>query len=71
MDVLHAMKDALMEYETIDSEQVDDLMERRPVRPPHDWQDGDFGGWSGGSSGGDEPDDSGGQDAVGGPAKEH
>ena len=71
MDVLHAMKDALMEYETIDSEQVDDLMARKPVRPPHDWEDGDFGGWSGGASGGDEPDDSGGQDAVGGPAEEH
>ena len=71
MDVLHAMKDALMEYETIDSEQVDDLMARKPVRPPHDWEDGDFGGWSGGASGGDEPDDSGGQGAVGGPAKEH
>ena len=71
MDILHAMKDALMEYETIDSEQVDDLMARKPVRPPLDWQDGDFGGWSGGSSGGDEPDDSGGQDPVGGPAKEH
>ena len=32
-DILEAMKDALMEYETIDSEQVDDLMARRKVRP--------------------------------------
>ena len=36
-DILEAMKDALMEYETIDSEQVDDLMARKPVRPPRDW----------------------------------
>jgi len=36
-DILHAMKDALMDYETIDSEQVDDLMQRREVRPPYDW----------------------------------
>ncbi|NVK12093.1 MAG: ATP-dependent metalloprotease, partial [Gammaproteobacteria bacterium] len=37
-DILETMKDALMEYETIDSLQVDDLMERRPVRPPSDWE---------------------------------
>ena len=36
-DILEAMKDALMEYETIDADQVDDLMERRPVRQPKDW----------------------------------
>lgn len=40
-DVLEAMKDALMEFETIDAEQVDDLMARRPVRPPHQWHDSD------------------------------
>ena len=40
VDILHAMKAALMEYETLDSEQVDDLMARRPVRPPRDWHDG-------------------------------
>ena len=32
-DILESMKDALMEYETIDSEQVEDLMARRKVRP--------------------------------------
>ncbi len=37
MDILHAMKDALMKYETIDAKQIDDLMERREVRPPADW----------------------------------
>ena len=39
IDILHAMKNALMDYETIDSEQVDDLMERKTVRPPYDWDD--------------------------------
>ncbi len=39
VDVLHAMKDALMEYETIDKDQVDDLMNRRDVRPPKGWND--------------------------------
>ncbi len=33
-DILESMKDALMHYETIDSRQIDDLMERREVRPP-------------------------------------
>ncbi|GLX85672.1 ATP-dependent zinc metalloprotease FtsH [Thalassotalea loyana] len=36
MDILHAMKDALMQYETIDAGQIDDLMERKEVRPPAD-----------------------------------
>ncbi|ALS97951.1 ATP-dependent zinc metalloprotease FtsH [Lacimicrobium alkaliphilum] len=39
MDVLHTMKDALMKYETIDAKQIDDLMARREVRPPADWDD--------------------------------
>ena len=43
-DILEAMKDALMEYETIDAEQVDDLMARRKVRPPREWNDDDFNG---------------------------
>ncbi|WP_282560141.1 ATP-dependent zinc metalloprotease FtsH [Motilimonas cestriensis] len=37
MDILHAMKDALMKYETIDAKQIDDLMERREVRAPAEW----------------------------------
>ena len=46
-DVLESMKDALIEYETIDAEQVDDLMQRIPVRPPKHWDDDDKGGISG------------------------
>ncbi|WP_445946054.1 ATP-dependent zinc metalloprotease FtsH [Shewanella sp.] len=38
MDILHAMKDALVKYETIDSLQIDDLMNRREVRLPAEWQ---------------------------------
>lgn len=37
MDILHAMKDALMKYETIDAKQIDDLMNRVPVREPAGW----------------------------------
>ncbi|MFB1014151.1 MAG: cell division protease FtsH [Alteromonadaceae bacterium] len=39
LDILHAMKDALMLYETIDAKQIDDLMARTDVRPPTDLHD--------------------------------
>lgn len=41
IDVLHTMKDALMKYETIDAKQIDDLMARREVRQPADWDNND------------------------------
>jgi cell division protease FtsH len=38
MDIMHAMKDALMKYETIDAGQIDDLMERKEeIREPQGW----------------------------------
>ena len=36
-DKIHAMAAALLEWETIDSEQIDDIMAGRPPRPPKDW----------------------------------
>jgi cell division protease FtsH len=36
-DKMHAMANALLEWETIDSDQIDDIMEGRPPRPPKDW----------------------------------
>jgi len=40
MDIMHAMKDALMKYETIDAGQIDDLMERKSeIREPAGWGD--------------------------------
>ncbi|MDN3609110.1 ATP-dependent zinc metalloprotease FtsH [Vibrio ostreicida] len=42
MDIMHAMKDALMKYETIDAGQIDDLMERKSeIRDPAGWGDTD------------------------------
>ena len=41
MDVLHAMKDALMKYETIGAKQVADLIARRPITAPEDWTESD------------------------------
>lgn len=39
MDILHEMTKALVKYETIDEGQIDDLMNRRPVREPQGWND--------------------------------
>ncbi|MEO8542707.1 MAG: ATP-dependent zinc metalloprotease FtsH [Burkholderiaceae bacterium] len=36
-DKMHAMAKALLEYETIDSDQLDDIMSGKPPRPPKDW----------------------------------
>jgi cell division protease FtsH len=36
-DKMHAMAKAMLEWETIDAEQIDDIMSGRPPRPPKDW----------------------------------
>lgn len=43
IDILHSMTKALMEYETLDADQVADLMNRQPVRRPKDWDDDNAG----------------------------
>ncbi|WP_428240209.1 ATP-dependent zinc metalloprotease FtsH [Gynuella sp.] len=43
-DKLELMKDALMEYETIDSKQIDDIMEGRKPRKPASWDDNNGSG---------------------------
>ncbi|MDC1144558.1 ATP-dependent zinc metalloprotease FtsH [Porticoccaceae bacterium] len=66
-DILEAMKDALIEFETIDADQVDDLMSRRKVRPPKQWDD-DSDNKSGGS---DTPSqDAKGEGPIGGPVED-
>ena len=40
---LDTMADALIKYETIDRDQIDDVMAGRPPRPPADWTDQDRG----------------------------
>ncbi|MGL4274205.1 MAG: ATP-dependent zinc metalloprotease FtsH [Pseudomonas paracarnis] len=39
-DKLDAMADALMKYETIDADQIDDIMSGRTPREPRDWEGG-------------------------------
>ncbi|MCC6302665.1 MAG: ATP-dependent metalloprotease, partial [Gammaproteobacteria bacterium] len=72
LDKLHAMAEALMKYETIDSQQIDDIMQGKEPRPPRDWgrYEGPKAGpgVSGEKSGEkDKPADG----AIGGPAGQH
>src|SRR5712675_1531435 len=39
LDKLHAMADALVKYETIDEEQLKDIMAGRVPKPPKDWDE--------------------------------
>ena len=41
MDKLHVMAEALMEYETIDAGQIDQIMAGRKPGPPDGWGDDD------------------------------
>ena len=52
-DKMDAMAKALLEWETIDADQINDIMEGRPPRPPKDFDD--VSSSSGGSSSGSAP----------------
>ena len=39
LDKLHLMAEALVKYETIDSDQIDDIMQGKTPRPPNGWDD--------------------------------
>ena len=41
IDKMHTMSEALMMYETIDKDQIDDIMSGIKPRPPKDWDDKD------------------------------
>ncbi|WP_407314989.1 ATP-dependent zinc metalloprotease FtsH [Pseudomonas sp. nanlin1] len=62
-DKLDAMADALMKYETIDADQIDDIMAGRTPREPRDWEGG-----SGTSGGTPVPADERPESPIGGPA---
>ena len=67
-DKLELMKDALLEYETIDADQIGDIMAGKKPRPPADWSHNDNGSGSARTSGrasGAAPDS-----PIGGPASE-
>jgi cell division protease FtsH len=68
LDKLHLMAAALMKFETIDSDQIDDIMSGKEPRPPSDWEDSDtHKPPSGGTAdAGDKKDGK-----IGGPAGQH
>ena len=63
-DKLDAMAEALMKYETIDADQIDDIMNGRAPREPRDW-DGDSASGTPAAQG-DRP-----ESPIGGPAAQH
>jgi len=65
-DKLDLMAEALMQYETIDAGQIEDIMTGHKPRPPKDWRDQGPGNGTA-ASGDKEPGD----DAIGGPANTH
>lgn len=73
-DVLEAMKDALMEYETLDIGQIDDLMARKKPRTPASWNDDDYQSGTPNSEnkeGNKEESKASSEKPIGGPAGEH
>ncbi|MBK5931698.1 ATP-dependent metalloprotease [Halochromatium salexigens] len=73
MEQLHAMAAALMKYETIDADQIKDIMEGRTPRPPKDWGDDEPKRPGGGADAPVTPSTDGRPTSgpIGGPAGEH
>jgi len=71
IDKLHAMAKALMKYETIDSDQIDDIMTGKPPRPPQGWDDIEPTASSGSATGSQGEDDDTKEGTIGGPAGQH
>jgi cell division protease FtsH len=65
-DNLNLMADALMKYETINGDQIDQIMEGREPDPPEDWQDSEPEP----PPGAGEASDEGGRTTIGGPAEQ-
>ncbi len=70
-DKLNTMAEALMKYETIDTEQIQDIMDGKEPRPPSDWSDeGPTSGSSGNENTAPEKPKSA-DGTIGGPASLH
>ena len=71
LDKLHAMAAALMKYETIDSDQIDDIMAGKKPRVPDDWNEPEPTSGPGGDSKGPESKDNKTDPKIGDPAGQH
>jgi cell division protease FtsH len=65
LDLLHLMADALMRYETIDSSQIDQIMQGHEPDPPEDWNESDSD-----ASGEADASDTDERPIIGGPAEQ-
>ena len=72
-NALHMMADALIKYETIDSDQIDSIMAGKNPPPPQDWNDQDLPPTEGddGLNKSTAPKDKEGEGSIGGPASLH
>jgi len=70
IDKLHAMAEALIKFETIDSDQINDIMDGKDPQPPKDWGDSEPETAAGDTSGSAGKDDKS-EGAIGGPAGQH
>ncbi|MGD8514773.1 MAG: ATP-dependent zinc metalloprotease FtsH, partial [Granulosicoccaceae bacterium] len=68
---LHMMADALIKYETIDSGQINDIMDGKEPREPDGWSDRSSGGGDATSSGAGVSPEAKPEGPLGGPAGEH
>jgi cell division protease FtsH len=71
MEKLHIMAEALIKYETIDSDQIDAIMNGRPPEPPKDWDDSSEGSGGSAVSSSDGLSDKDSKGPIGGPAGQH
>jgi cell division protease FtsH len=71
IDKLHLMAEALMKYETIDSDQITDIMAGKPPRPPADWDDSSPKTGSGDARGDANSADESPDSKIRGPAGQH
>ncbi len=74
IEKLHAMADALIEFETLDTDQIDDIMDGKPPRPPASWDsdendDDSAADENNSTSERDHTTDR--KDGIGGPANSH
>jgi len=72
MDKLHVMSQALIKYETIDADQIDQIMEGKVPSPPADWDDNDDSATPNATTGEKPASSVKGKDGtIGGPAGQH
>jgi len=71
VEKLHTMAQALITYETLDSEQIDDIMAGREPREPKDWGSSGSGTVPPGAPAGDSGKEGTSGSPIGGPAGEH